>query len=306
MIENAMWFFDSNRQAQEFYSELWNILFWLNLIDLDKALWITNVDSIDLWDSDAWICIQVTSDTSSDKIKSTLKGYKDNWRIKKYKRICMRFIWNKKNYTTDLNEYVSTDNFNPETDIRDIWFIANIINNESDIQKLEIIRNFLEENLETKSIYSLDNYEIDKGIDFIADWLNDVDDDLVRNIALNQVRWEDFINEKNELNYVSESTYKEHISYDIAFNMSIINFLKNPENWRKKELYIMNCKKIQHLYTQRSLEDKWFYKFVDEIFTRSCNNITIKSNFDSRKIWVLLNNMYFNCDIWNNPNDWNR
>jgi hypothetical protein len=97
--------------------DLLNIIEGWNLIDLNVAT--PNAAVIDLGDKVAKICVQITAETSSTKIKDTISAFVAKELFKDYTRLAFIMIAGKKNYSTDF----PTDGkftFSPDSDILDI------------------------------------------------------------------------------------------------------------------------------------------------------------------------------------------
>lgn len=75
-LNNVIGLFDSNRVAQDFFSELFGLIFgYTNLRELDKLNGVVNHPAIDLGDSVARVAFQITTNSESSKIKSTIEKF---------------------------------------------------------------------------------------------------------------------------------------------------------------------------------------------------------------------------------------
>lgn len=109
--------YDLNKQAERFFMDLLNLVEGWNLVDLNTEK--KNTAVIDLGDRAAKICVQVTAETSSTKIKDTIAAFIENGLYKNYTRLVFIMVAGKKSYSTEFG----TDekfHFNPNNDILDI------------------------------------------------------------------------------------------------------------------------------------------------------------------------------------------
>lgn len=299
-LKNVIWLFDSNRVAQDFFCWLFALVFWYNnLKDLDKLNWISNYPAIDLWDIDNKVAFQITTDSSSDKIKETISKFIKHKLYEEYDRLIIFIIWDKqKSYTIKFNTkgfFV----FNKDNDIWDDNFLISEIDKISDIKKLEEISNFLTENLvEFKTPDKLLDSDIKKCIEiFKRDFWNEklIEENL--NIIN---RNDDFIKDiKNPLNNISWDFFKKNIIWHIKYNEHIFTFLWSPINKNLQIDYLEICNAIQNYYIKNKSKYDSFENVFGDIFSK-LNTYNDNENGISTKLKILLHNMYFNCDIWLN------
>lgn len=88
MLRSSLNVLNLNVRAEDFYKELFNLLYHYDLINANLIK--QNADSIDLIDEEKKIIIQVTSTSSKQKIESTLKK---NVMKEKYKEFSLYFIF---------------------------------------------------------------------------------------------------------------------------------------------------------------------------------------------------------------------
>ena len=126
-LENVVGLLNSNRTAQTFFQGLFNQVMDLNLVDLDIENNTTNYPGIDLGDHDKHLAIQITTDSSSTKIKDTINTFQNNPKCAEFSRLIIFIIGNKEGYTTN---FITNGrfNFNPDTDIWDDSVLATEIN----------------------------------------------------------------------------------------------------------------------------------------------------------------------------------
>lgn len=108
--------YDLNKAAENFFRDFLNLAFDYELINVNDIS--SNYAAIDLGDLNGRLCIQVTADNSSTKIKESLKKFEKYKLSVDYDRFVMLLLTEKKGYITDFP--VKSINFNPENDIWDI------------------------------------------------------------------------------------------------------------------------------------------------------------------------------------------
>ncbi|NUJ97800.1 SMEK domain-containing protein [Candidatus Gracilibacteria bacterium] len=296
-LKNVIGLFDSNRVAQDFFCGLFSLVFgYNNLKELDKLNGIPNYPAIDLGDIDNKIAFQITTDSSSDKIKETISKFIKHKLYEKYDKLIIFIIGDKqKSYTTKFNTkdlFV----FNKDNDIWDDNFLISEIDKINDIKKLDEISNFLMENLvEFKTPDKLLDSDIKKCIEIFK---RDFGTEKLIEGNLNIIsRNDDFIKDiKNPLNNISWEFFKNNIIGHIKYNEHIFTFLGNPINKNLQIDYLEVCNAIHKYYLKNKNIYDSFEKVFGEIFSR-LNTYNDHENGISNKLKILLHNMYFNCDI---------
>ncbi len=89
--------FDLNRDAEEFYRGLLNLLFGWNLKNLNTEKDL-NYEGADLGDAEKGIAVQVTSENDSDKVHSSIKGFKNKSLKEGYKELCILMFKGKSDF----------------------------------------------------------------------------------------------------------------------------------------------------------------------------------------------------------------
>jgi|GEM_PF-1289264 len=89
-----------NKQAEAFYQQLLNLVLDKDLQVLDRL--VKNHPAIDLGDAKSRLCVQVTSDNSSKKIKDTLTAFETHKLDKDYDRLVIFILTTKKAYTASF------------------------------------------------------------------------------------------------------------------------------------------------------------------------------------------------------------
>jgi len=93
--------YDLNIYSEDFFCKLLNIIFDLNLKNLN--LEDKNIASIDLGDIKTKICYQITSTAENTKIKSTIEKFEKFKLYNKYDNLFILLLTNKKDYRSDFN-----------------------------------------------------------------------------------------------------------------------------------------------------------------------------------------------------------
>lgn len=141
---NSIRLFDLATAAEDFYKGLLNLVYDLNLVNLNIEK--PNTKAIDLGDSAARKCIQVTSENSIGKIRDTVTKFDEDGRDADYDELTVLLLTRKKNYrelpTPSKAVLVAKD-------YRDL--IEDIKNDCDSIELLERIASFLEAELVKKS-----------------------------------------------------------------------------------------------------------------------------------------------------------
>lgn len=165
IVRNAINLYDINIVAETFYADMLNLIEDLELKNgntIEK-----NAPGIDLIDEKNRIAIQVTSDSTSEKIKHSIEEFISNRSYEKYDRLVILILTKKKNYTTLFD----TKGFFQFDKNSDIWDIEDLINriNTLDTEKLKKINDFLQNELGDKynSIHSTEASEVETIMDLI-------------------------------------------------------------------------------------------------------------------------------------------
>lgn len=108
--------YDLNKAAENFYRDFLNLAFDYDLINLNDIT--TNQAAIDLGDSKQRLCIQVTAENGSPKIKDSLRKFNEHGLEKDYDRFIMLILTSKKGYKANFS--VTGISFDPSTDIWDV------------------------------------------------------------------------------------------------------------------------------------------------------------------------------------------
>ncbi len=297
-LENVIGLFDSNRGAQDFFAQLFALVFGYNkLINLDKLHNSTNYPAIDLGDNEAKIAFQITTNSDSQKIKDTINTFIKHEQYKIYDRLVVFIIGEKQAYTTTFDTQ-SLFTFNKDTDIWDDKLLIREID-KLEIQQLEQIQKFLQENLvEYKFPESLFDRDIKQCIEILK---RDFGSNATIDNSLKR-RNDGFIEQKNTVNNMSWDFFKEKIRGHLAYNKAIFDFLQNEINKDVRIDYLEVAQAIQDYYQDNANNFTSFENVFEAIFQKINTYNDNISGIDT-KLKILLHNMYFNCDIGTNPNN---
>lgn len=146
-LKNSLQRFDINHAAEDFYAEFLNLIYGYELENANNVT--PDITAIDLVDKTNRLAIQVTSNTSSDKVKDTLRSCQKKEYYKSIDRLIILIITNKKDHK---RAYANLPDagipFDPNTDI---WDCSDIIHDISSLKKsveqLKSIAEFLETNI---------------------------------------------------------------------------------------------------------------------------------------------------------------
>lgn len=164
-IINAVNLYDVNIIAEDFYSELLNIIYGYSLKNANIVE--KNAQAIDLIDSVNRISIQVTSDNSSTKIKHTISEFINSKLYEKYDILKILVLTRKKKYTVKLETEGKFD-FDIKNDIIEVNDLIKDIRG-LETHKIKQISEFIEKEL-CEKVYEVKETqanEVDTIIDLI-------------------------------------------------------------------------------------------------------------------------------------------
>lgn len=299
-MENALGLFDSNRGAQDFFRQLLGLVCGLNdLKDLDKLNDKTNYYAIDLGDKTAKVAFQITTDNSSTKIKDTIEKFNTYELYDEYDRLVVFIIGKKKAYKTTFPTG-SKLQFDASKDIWDDADFIKQIDAIDDVARIQDIHKCLDDNLlEYKFPDHLTFEDIKTCIAYMLEGIADILSDVLDDTRQTPVRGsDDFITRKNELNGVTFEFFKSNIQGHLSYGALIQQFLSDPINADSLQAYNTVTQTIQKFYTDNKDQFESFEDVFAAIFGKLKPDY---SNPRVDKVRILLHNMYFNCDIGDNP-----
>ena len=96
--------------------------------------------------------------------------------------------------------------------------------------------------------------------------------------------------------------FNNEIRPSLQYDKKIESFLGNPINSELQKKYFAITESLQKIYSEntdqfRSIGDLFGFVFDETI---SYEN---RQEIDDQKLLIILHNMYFNCDVGNNPNE---
>lgn len=144
---NSINFYDINISSESFFIPLLNMVFECDLKNLNTEE--KNAAAIDLYDTNGKIAVQVTSNSSADKIRTTLKKYRKNKLYEKYQRLVVVVIVRSHTYRADFTDDI--DGKFAFSKSNDIFAINSLIKAISalNIEKIASIKEYLEYQLDT-------------------------------------------------------------------------------------------------------------------------------------------------------------
>lgn len=145
-VRGAINLYDINIISETFYAGLINCIEGYSLINANTVE--KNASGIDLIDDKNRVSIQVTSDNTSEKIKHTLEEFRSKELYKKYDRLIVLILTEKKRYKTTFDTQ-GLFSFDRDSDIWDVKTLIQRINALS-TEKLREINDYLESELTQK------------------------------------------------------------------------------------------------------------------------------------------------------------
>ncbi len=286
-IDTKLWFTDKARKTQNFFVALWNALWGLSLVNGDFIK--ENLSYIDLIDKENGIVIQVTVDKSRGKLKDTLDWFVKKY-LRKYKKLKMWYIGEKKQNFTKLEEFDTyKDFFDINEDLiydQDFYKQIEMI---QDTRKLIKILKILSDFYEPIDTMRMDFKEISKALNLIKNSLTELGIFLkwdLLNPNNNRIEDIDFMDKKDTINEVSPNNYENWVLLD----SKIMELLWQDDDLRETYDDIIS-----------SIKSLWDVNKILEIFTHVLSRIPYEDESNRKICWTILENMYFNCDIGKNP-----
>lgn len=156
--------YNINDRAESFTIPLFELIFgWGNLVDLNKST--SNYPGIDLGDYDNRVSIQVTSETTLEKVKHTLSLFVERMYHEDFDRLIIFMIQEKMdNYSKKVVKNICGDklNFNLDSDIIDLNGLMQFIKGLP-LEKLEKILTLFQD--ETGFVESVPVIDVSKTVD---------------------------------------------------------------------------------------------------------------------------------------------
>ena len=141
-IDNKVGYQDANRDAEDVFCFILNVIFDYELINLNKIE--NNFPGIDLGDVKKRISVQVTSDNSRSKISDTLEIFLRKDYINSFDRLIILIIGEKLNYSSPFKSGALS--FDPKRDIIGLTELMIEINKLSE-EKLQKILEYIDHSI---------------------------------------------------------------------------------------------------------------------------------------------------------------
>ena len=146
-LHNTLNYYDINISSEYFFIPLLNKVFNCDLCNLNTEE--KNAAAIDLYDTNGNIAIQVTSNSSASKIRTTLQKYRKKKLYEKYQRLVIIVIVPSHNYNANFSEDINGEfTFSKSDDIFTIDLLIKAIS-ALDIENISDIKDYLEYQLDT-------------------------------------------------------------------------------------------------------------------------------------------------------------
>ncbi|WP_421851723.1 SMEK domain-containing protein [Marinomonas sp.] len=142
LIKNQMGFTDINSGAEDFFCNLLNMIYGLQLRNMNDLK--SNYPAIDLGDKQSRVCFQVTSENTKNKVERTIKKFVDNQLDRDYDWLVFLIISDKNKPKIEKKE-----NFG--VDVVDVKGLISQISGIQDINLIEKINQYLAQNLRTSA-----------------------------------------------------------------------------------------------------------------------------------------------------------
>lgn len=266
--------------------------------DLDITHDTTSFPAVDIADLNAGVAIQITTRNDREKITDTLRIFTDSGLEVSYPRLIIFILGNKKMYDS-FTSYGGLD-FSEEHDVIDTpQFISEL--RKLNLEQLQAVDKYFEKYLSLISVNQLYDADILKALTILERdlpaLLKIVDDKYAQSRIPN--RESDFMDKKNQLNSLSWDEFRSILGH-LQHNVKVVSFLSNPINEHALKLYLKLTSSIQGHYVA-NLQDLGSIDTLMRLLFKAVD--TYDDDFDSRKVQIVLHNMYFNCDIGKNPNE---
>lgn len=287
-FNNKLHFFDIDIAVEDVVCDMINIVHGHSLINLNKDK--QNFKAIDLGDETNKISVQVTAE--KNKIKETITAFIEDSLYSKYSTL-IYFVTTGKQQTYsvvyDTQGHFSFDNDKHIWDFKTIVEKTNTIHSTKQTELLSMLETTIKPRL--KNDFSGDFYpgEIKSIIETFAARINDIQPES----GLPYLRKP--IEEKNELNYLSQAYFSYIQNNSTQYFSQIAQFLKDPINNESLIKYESIASDLQKKLTLKRSE---FDKF-DKVFEYLEEQI-IQDGINRKWMRVFLHYMYYQCDIGTN------
>jgi len=142
-LQNSNSLFDVNIYCENLFCKLLNIIYGLNLIDLNQDK--KNYPAVDLGDYEKRVCFQVTSRNDINKIKEMLEKFSSKELYKYFDELYILILGRKLNYRKTLDTY-DKFHFDISNNVWDLMNLSQSINNLEE-KKINEILDFFRKNI---------------------------------------------------------------------------------------------------------------------------------------------------------------
>lgn len=269
------------RVWEDFSLELYNDYLWYNFINVNIIS--DNHAAIDIWDEDNKLCIQVTKNLSSEKIKHTIKMFEKHKLYEKYDKLMILLVTQDKNIPKFGRTKFTTNwkyNFSKEN----IIGIDNILKHVSNfnISRLESFLDLCIKYFPLSKINNWENYiayNLEKNIWFSSDESNE-DLNLIKEIIVTNKdyeKWTELID-----NYILN--FKKDL--DIAYNLKGVIFFNSKEDYSEA---------IKYFNISLTYNKKYYKAIINKI--KSLYNIFIHSDKNEEDFTILYSLIKKNLEL---------
>ena len=285
---------DLNIHSETFFADLCNIVFGLNLVNLNS--FVQNTEGIDLIDKKNKVVVQVSATCTKTKIEYSLS--KEIY--KKYNGYDYKFISISKNASDTLKQTIFqnpyTMKFNPLQDIWDVVGILRKVSSDS-IDKQRVLYDFISKELGQ----TVDIVKLDSNIAGIINILAENIDMTSTPPEIVPFAIEDKI-DFNNLQGVQEIIDDYKIFYH-KLDQIYSEFDKGGKNKSFSVLQEIRKQYVKLKNTEKSSEEI-FYEIIDNLFTiikNSRNYVEMPIEELQMCVDILVVDAFIRCKIFKNP-----
>lgn len=241
---NTLNYYDINISSENIFIPLLNQVFDCDLHNLNTEE--KNAAAIDLYDTNGKIAIQVTSNSSAEKIRTTLTKYRKNKLYEKYQRLIVIVIVRSHTYRADFTK--DTDGKFTFSKSSDIYTINSLIQAIAslNIEKISSIQKYLEFQFDVL-LDTTQALTIDDSFNYISRNTNNI-----LNESFFEIDSETFIKEFQKKLETSDVIHISSLSIEEG-KYCILNLLhkiiperqvyiiRSKDNWDKADKYLSGC-----------------------------------------------------------------
>ena len=298
--KNALSLTDDSVLSEDFFAKLLNFVHGYNLVNLNEEEKL-NYPGIDLGDKSARVCFQVTAQNSAGKIQETITKFEDNKGYERYDDMFVFVVGYKTKHNKEFfTKSITFDKVENIWDIRDLLRSIEALSTEKVAELLKVLEVELEDIASINPV-ELSESDISLLINTLWEYLGGDSDgsDTGRKYKI-ESREEDYIIRKNTLNQVEDTLFNFEIQPNLGYASLIEAFLGDPINAEQQKKYFKISDSLQKIYNQNQEQFDGIGSLFGFVFDEVIN-YERRGEVDDGKLLILLHNMYFNCDIGENP-----